>query len=393
MAKVCMISVYHSPLDDRIFYKEALTLQRAGHAVSMICRSDENGVMYDMGGSKAINKPGEDKCTLEGVTTYAIKTPTTIIDKLLKKVLLGSFYKNYVSKAVEIDADIYHAHEPESFYLGLLITKQNGAKLVYDAHEAFSGGTLKERWLRFRYFSQIQYLVAMNDLYRRQYHSKNNNVKSVTIYNAAIQSLFAANVKAPEENLQKITFVHEGAILFNRGLKNMLEAFKRVNKRHPDTRLLFIGQAKGEEKEYIDAFVKTNYLKDVIKVSGWLDFDKVPEKLKCCSVGLIAFETSAFSFAGPPIKYFNYTAAGLAIIDLNMPETSRLINKYNNGVIVTNRTANALAEAMCTLVEDPSILASYQTNSVEAFKTLNWETEGEKLLKFYENTLLFKATK
>ena len=51
-AKVCMLTTSHPALDDRIFYKESLSLQRAGYKVTLIASLDSEGFLFDMGRNK-----------------------------------------------------------------------------------------------------------------------------------------------------------------------------------------------------------------------------------------------------------------------------------------------------------------------------------------------------
>jgi hypothetical protein len=51
-AKVCMLTSHHSALGDRIFYKESLSLQRAGYDVTLIAPLDDEGFLIDMGGNR-----------------------------------------------------------------------------------------------------------------------------------------------------------------------------------------------------------------------------------------------------------------------------------------------------------------------------------------------------
>lgn len=156
MAKICMISVNHSPLDDRIFYKEACTLRDSGHHLFMICGADAQGIMYDMGHLTPLNTAHQEVVYFNDIPTYPIKHPQGIYDRLAKKIFKGKFYAQYISRAIHINADVYHAHEPESFYLGLQIAKATGAKVIFDAHESYAGVTLKERWIKWRYIKKTK---------------------------------------------------------------------------------------------------------------------------------------------------------------------------------------------------------------------------------------------
>lgn len=381
-----MISVNHSPLDDRIFYKEALTLQKAGHEVSMICRADQNGVMFDMGNTIALNSKDTEMVTFQGIHTYPIKSPSSVLDKLLKKVFRGSFYSDFITSGVKVNADVYHAHEPESFYLGLKIAKKTGAKVIFDSHESYTSGTKKELWIKKRYLGDLRYLISANHLTRGYLVGLNPKIESEVIYNAAEPKLYS---HIEQRNTPLITIAHDGYLPFNRGLSEMLQAFKHIHKKYPNTRLKIVGGTTGKEKAFFDDFIKTNHLSEVVSETGWVPYAEVANHLDNCQIGLIAKTGTVNNIiGGPPIKYYNYTAAGMAVIDVNMPETTRLLSIYKNGISIPDRSIDSLVAGIEQLISDPELLGKYQEKSRKAFQILNWEIEGKKLMAFYTNVIL-----
>ena len=382
-----MISVNHSPLDDRIFYKEAITLKNAGHELSMICRADENGIMFDMGHSTPLNTSDQDEIVFQGITAYPIRSPFSQFAKTLKKIFKGPFYHDFIAKAVEIDADVYHAHEPESYYIGLQIAKINGAKVIFDSHESYTTGTIKERWIKKNHLDEMRYLISANHITRGHLVSLNTRIKSEVIYNAAHPNVFTKQVRENKPN--PITIAHDGYLPFNRGLKEMLEAYKIIHAKHPTVKFKIIGETTGEEKVFFDQFITDNNLQNAVEQTGWVAYERVPELLADCQIGIIAKNPTVNNIiGGPPIKYYNYTGCGMAIIDVDMPETTRLLSMYKNGISISSRTVKDLAEGLITLIESPELLEKYQTNSRKAFSELNWENEGEKLIRFYANVVL-----
>ena len=382
-----MISVNHSPLDDRIFYKEAKTLQNTGHEMSMICRADEKGIMYDMGNTTPLNKPNQKQIIFEGIPTYVVTSPTSKVNKLLKKVFKGRFYQDFIKKAIEVNADVYHAHEPESYYIGLQIAKVNGAKIVFDSHESYTTGTAKEIWIKNRYLNKMRYLITANHITRGHLVSLNHKIKSTVIYNAAQPSLFSNSVR--QNKAKEIIIAHDGYLPFNRGLKEMLEAFKLVRQKHPLTKFKIIGETTGKEKVFFDSFIEEHNLSHSVIETGWVPYQKVPELLAECHIGIIAKTPTVNNIiGGPPIKYYNYTGAGMAIIDVDMPETTRLLSKFKNGISIPSRSVSDLVKGMLKLIETDGLLAQYQQNSTKAFEELNWDIEGYKLVQFYENMVL-----
>ncbi|SUA50896.1 Uncharacterised protein [Oligella ureolytica] len=108
--KVAHLTSVHPRYDTRIFLKECTSLASNGYTVSLIVadgKGDEtknNVSIYDVGASKGRmdrirNAPG--------------------------RVLV---------KALELDADIYHLHDPELIPIGVKL-KKRGKVVIFDAHE------------------------------------------------------------------------------------------------------------------------------------------------------------------------------------------------------------------------------------------------------------------
>jgi glycosyltransferase involved in cell wall biosynthesis len=212
-------------------------------------------------------------------------------------------------------------------------------------------------------------------------------IESCVIYNAAEPKLYKE--KTNRTKLDTITIAHDGYLPFNRGLKEMLEAFKQVHSQYPNTRLKIIGATTGSEKEYFENFIASHKLENKIIETGWVAYQDVSKQLINCQIGLIAKTNTVNNIiGGPPIKFYNYTAAGMAIIDVNMPETSRLLSKHQNGISIPDRSTASLAKGITELIENTDLLNKYQQNSKIAFAELNWDSEGKKLTDFYKNVVL-----
>ena len=110
--KILMIALQHSINDDRIFYKEALSLVNNGYDVSYLLLTDKNGRVKEMDGNE-VNAKKESSFFYQGIKIIAINPPVNF-DAFLKKIFLGSFQQTIVKTILKENADIYHAHEPIS---------------------------------------------------------------------------------------------------------------------------------------------------------------------------------------------------------------------------------------------------------------------------------------
>ena len=113
MKKVCHLTSVHKRYDARIFQKMCCSLVKNGYDVTLL-------VMDDL--------PDEVK---DGVKIIAASSkPKNRVDRLIH-----SDRKLY-RKALELDCDLYHFHDPELLGIGLKLKKQ-GKKVIYDSHEDY----------------------------------------------------------------------------------------------------------------------------------------------------------------------------------------------------------------------------------------------------------------
>lgn len=112
MFKICHLTSVH-PIDDvRIFVKECISLATNGFDVTLIACGDN--AFEDI---------------KNGVKRISLCVP---VKNRLQRMIRRS--KAVYQKALEIDADIYHFHDPELLPIGVKL-KRKGKKVVYDSHE------------------------------------------------------------------------------------------------------------------------------------------------------------------------------------------------------------------------------------------------------------------
>ncbi len=109
--KVCHISTVHHTFDTRIFYRQCTSLVRNGFEVHLIVVNQ---------------KSAESK---NGIIVHNLKVD--LQNRLQRMLKAGN---KALEKALEIDADLYHFHDPELLPIGLKLRKK-GKRVIYDIHE------------------------------------------------------------------------------------------------------------------------------------------------------------------------------------------------------------------------------------------------------------------
>ncbi len=380
--KICMLTSLHSPKDDRIFFKEAVSLKNKGFQVNILCLADEKGFVRDMAGN--VLNPNLESCIeSDGINIIGIPKQQGVLEKALHIIGKGKTWKNFIVKAVEFEADIYHAHEPQTAFIGLKIEQKTNAKLIYDAHEPWIfSRSIKEWILKKLCLSRLTNLISANAITQQSLLQENPKLNTEVIYNCS-PSFF---LNYQKENTEVI-ICHEGSLWFNRGLKLIVEALIILKTTQPNFKFRIIGDVFAEEKKYLEKKIKENNLEENIEITGWLSYNDVPKSLAECSIGIITnTDEERNTLAGPPNKLFNYMTMGLAIVTVDLSATTAIINETTCGIILQKRDAQLLAKELQNLLDNTAIRKQFQENALRWAKTkFNWQSEAEKLFQFYRS--------
>ncbi|MBL4653930.1 MAG: glycosyltransferase [Flavobacteriales bacterium] len=386
MIKVCMLAVQHCAKDDRIFYKEALSLRKHGFDVYYLHGAEPDGSIVDLGGN-VLNPNGERDLEIDGIKIIGIPHAKGLIQKSLNKINQSNFFKEMIKVGISIGADVYHAHEPQSLYIAQEIETEIETNVIYDAHEPWINAHKKDALLRKVLLPKLKFLISANQVTRGDLLFHNHNLKSEVIYNCSSPKVFPP--KFDKSKLENPILVHEGNMRFDRGLKEIIEVMRLLKIKHPLIKLKIIGETFNEEKEYLEKKIKEYQLGENIIETGWLRYEKVGNALENCSIGLITnTNLERNTLAGPANKFFNYLTYGIACVAVDLPETTALLNQTKSGITIQNRTTQNLLLAIETLLNDTEKLSYYCENAFTAYQQFNWKIGEDKLISFYKNVVL-----
>lgn len=177
------------------------------------------------------------------------------------------------------------------------------------------------------------------------------------------------------------TYVFIGRIVADKGIHELIDAFIRVHKQHPDTRLLLVG---GLEPEL-----------DPLRPETIATIDDCPDIISIGRVGdvrpyLAAADCLVFPSyrEGFPNVVLEAGAMGLPAIVTDINGSREIIEDAFNGCVISPHDTDALAEAMSAFAENPEKTA--RMASVARQHVLSrWSRTivNEALLSFYGEIL------
>lgn len=368
--KVCILTSLHSPLDGRIFHRQAKTLAQEGYDVTLIAQHDKEDIV---GGVRIIPLP-KTKNRFERMT----KTSWLLFRLALKQ-----------------KADVYHFHDLELILIGFFLKLMN-KKVIYDVHEDYPRAVMSKFWIPkvLRKFMgvAIDYIqkvcvnffdviiVAGNDI--AESFSRGRLCKKTVVLRNVPSKGFAAACSTDGQKPNNIIYV--GALLRIRGIIEITEAMKYVK----NVASLYL----------VGPFVRTEFEKEVqqhaterVKIIGRVNYSEIPNLLRIAKIGLICYypePNHIGALSGRNNKLYEYMAGGLAIVGSDLPSWKEIIESGPFGVTVNPKDPKAIASAIDYLLDNPEVLKQMGRNGRKAiFEKYNWETESEKLLEIYGKLL------
>lgn len=363
--KIAHLTSVHADNDIRIFYKECTSLAEHGYDVTEITL---NGNPRTENGVKIIS---------------ALFKPKSRLDRILKSAKL--MYK----MAVDVDADIYHFHDPELLRVGLKL-KRLGKIVIYDAHEDTPRQLLTKPYLNqflrkiisFFYERHENYIakrldavVTVTPHLVNRYKLINTNTVQISNYPLIdeIETEDLSQIQALKEN----SVCYIGGVSEERGILQMMQGAQISN-----TRLAVAGKWNPGLKEKMSTQNEWDNVNDV----GFLNREELKSLKNKSIAGLVTLLPRTNYISSFPIKMFEYMSAGIPVIASNFPLWESIIKEIDCGICIDPTDPQAISDAIIFLKENKDKALEMGKKGRTAIKDkLNWNVEKEKLFQLYES--------
>lgn len=369
MKKVVHLTTVHPSFDTRIFHKQCRTLAIAGYEVSLIAQHACDEVR-------------------DGISIIALPRPRNRLSRIL-----GLTWQAF-GLALRQRANVYHFHDPELLPVGVMLKLFTQAKVIYDVHEDVPQQILTKYWisapLRHPFaavFNVVEKLMSQTldavVVATEEIAKKFARFNPVVIHNYPDLRMLPTPYLSPREERER-TVVYIGGINKLRGAIEMIKAFEFLDpalNAHLDLIGRFEPNGLERELQALPGFRSVRFL-------GWLPLQKVYEHLRHAHIGLVCLHPEPRYVLSLPVKLFEYMAAGVPIIASNFPLWKEIVEGNRCGLTVDPLNPKEIAEAIEYLFMHPEEARIMGENGRRAVvEKYNWEREGEKLIKLYEELL------
>lgn len=366
--EIAHLTSVHPRFDIRIFLKQCRSLASSGYHVALIV-ADGKGDEYK-----------------DNIWIIDVGRPLGRLERIIKRTRL------IYQKALALDAEVYHLHDPELIPIGLKL-KHQGKKVIFDSHEDFPKQILGKPYL----FKPARWIISKAlSLYERWACRRFDeiitatpticnkfiqiNPNTVDINNYPFQDELITNQSA-ETIRPEVSYV--GGISRIRGISEVIQA---INFTIPQVRLNLCGN-------FSDISLKEDMTKcpgwERVNYHGFIDRVGIKDVLARSLAGLVTFHPLPNHIDAQPNKLFEYMSAGVPVIASNFPLWREIVEGYQCGLCVDPLSSSEIAEAIDYLAKHPVEAKEMGENGRRAvIEHYNWHVEEEKLLSLYQSILI-----
>ncbi|MDD5360372.1 MAG: glycosyltransferase family 4 protein [Sulfurovaceae bacterium] len=353
-------------------------------------------IFIKMCSSLAANKNYEVSLVVADDKGDEVKNDVKIFDVCKKNGRLNRILKttkNVYKKALELNSDIYHIHDPELIFIGLKL-KKLGKKVIFDVHENVSLQILDKvyihkmlrkliskiyRMYEVKSLKNFDVLVLAEYSYESYYKELNNKIE-IILNMPDLQPL--EQFVSKERNKNEIFYI--GGISNDRGFKVTVEALKLLKSRSTDFFMHFIGPYS---KDLIDS-INFDKIENNIKLYGRMPLYEGLEYSKKAKVGLSILKPIGNYKSSYSTKVFEYMALELPVVTSNFKLYKDVVEKYNCGICVDPLNPKEIADAIEYIMTHPIEAKIMGENGKKAvIEKYNWKLEEAKLFKVYEELI------
>jgi len=366
---ICHLTSAHPVLDDRIFFKEALTLTRAGYAVSLISQNETDRV-------------------IDGVRITGLPCAKNRMSRLV------SINRKMYRLALRQKALVYHFHDPEFLLWANRLKKKTSKKIIYDVHEDLPKQILSKHWLPGYLRKPLSILIdRLEKNISRKFdfvitatpHIKKNfrthRTADIKNYPLLERLIPAATWSKPRS---RRSLIYAGVLEEARGTKEIIKALRDID---PDHRVTLTLAGEFSEKTFKQE-VSSMEEWDKVRYLGLIPHRDVYRHLSLSDIGLVCLHPLERFQTALPVKMFEYMGTGIPVIASDFPLWRDIIVGNGCGLCVDPLSSKEIAKAVEYLINHPHEARRMGENGRKAvLEKFNWENEGKKLLKIYRELI------
>jgi len=372
--KICIMTSQHQVDDVRIYQKEIKSLL-----------SEYNNIII-------IGKKSTDIEKKSNIQYLWVNNKPGLFFRFLRNIEI-------LLKAIILNAQIYHLHDPDLIYVGILLKVFFRKIIVYDIHEYFVDIIRHRNHLNKR----IGYILSLFYKYSEKIIlpffdllilAEESYVEFYKIYrNVVIVQNYVKKEYILKENISlskkdQLDIVSLGGITTQRGIWETLELFKILGYKYK-TNLHLIGSFENEKlKKSVFQMIEKHSLLSNFKYYGYVEHEQAIKLIRNFDIGVFLLHPIKNYTTSLPTKLFEFMGNGLTVICSDFEKLNMLNHKICFGLTVNIFNLDAEKDKIFRFIDNKMKMKMIRMKNIETVKKhYLWEFEEEKLLNAYHELI------
>lgn len=368
--RICHVTSVHQRYDTRIFHKECTSLANAGYDVILLVAD----------GKKDEVRNGVKIVSIDYVPTSRYR-----------RILLSGHVM--FRAAQQIDAEIYHLHDPELLPFGKKL-KRCGKKVIFDSHENYPAQIACKpylpktlRWCASKIYRHYETgalkkydaVVAPCTFLGGTNIFEGRCKRTEIIANTPLLNEFYDKYDhALEKNGNAIC--HVGGLTYERGITHLIKAAYKAG-----VKLILAGNFSPEG--YHEQLKKMPEYQ-CVDYRGFLIREELLDVYKEASIGMATILNAGQYNTGDNFatKVYEYMSMGLPVILSKYKYAEDVLSEFKFGTPVDPLDIDAIANAIKNIIKSHELALKMGDNGRRAIKEqFNWNIEELKLFNLYRD--------
>lgn len=293
------------------------------------------------------------------------------------------------------DYDMIIAHDLPMLPVAAKAANQQNAILVYDSHELFAeqdyNDAERAMWMRLEaaHIHKAKSVITVNRSIAYELEKRYHLAHVDVIYNAEWIAEKAPHNQKHFHNFFALQHdvkivLYQGGLPFGRNLDSMVAALQYV----ADKNIHLVVLGDGVMLGALQNIVMQHELEERVHFHPAVAQEKLLDYTASADLGIIPYTDNCLNNRYcTPNKLFEFIAAGLPMIATDLPEISRLLAKYQMGLVGDTSSPEQIAMLISRALI-PETLATIKKQVLDARSEVNWQNEGEKFAAIIDKALV-----
>ncbi len=167
------------------------------------------------------------------------------------------------------------------------------------------------------------------------------------------------------------------------GIEVLAETVKHIVRQIPNAVVLYVGD--GDLRPNIENIHKRDNVENHTILTGFVPWLEISKYLAASDI-LVSpcVSNTDIDFFNSPVKLFEYLGMGKPIVASEVGQQGEVIKHEHNGLLVPEKSPEALAEAIVRLYKDPELALQLGRQArIDAVEKHDWKVNAETIVKAY----------